>query len=85
MTIITIPRKFMLNNDFVIIPRRQYENLLRENVVIKRSASFKVPKRHTKFYDDLDKEIATTLREVKEGKVVGPFDNVKDLMKSLNS
>ena len=30
MTTITIPKKFMLNNDFVIIPRKQYESLLRE-------------------------------------------------------
>ncbi|OGI64635.1 hypothetical protein A3H53_03395 [Candidatus Nomurabacteria bacterium RIFCSPLOWO2_02_FULL_40_10] len=30
MTTITIPKKFMLNNDFVIIPRKQYETLLRE-------------------------------------------------------
>ena len=30
MTTITIPKRFMLNNDFVIIPRKQYETLLRE-------------------------------------------------------
>lgn len=81
----------MLNNDFVIIPRKQYESLLRtkttnyDNAVVKRSASFKVPKRHEKFYNQLDKELTATLREVNEGKVVGPFDNVKDLMKSLKS
>jgi len=81
----------MLNNDFVIIPRKQYESLLREktsnydNVVVKRSASFKVPKRHEKFYSHLDKELTATLREVNEGKVVGPFNTAEEGIKFLNS
>ena len=85
MKTITIPKKFMLNNDFVIIPRRQYENLLRSNVVVKRSTSFKVPKRHEKFYNDLDKELTVALREVKEGKVVGPFNKAEEGIRFLQS
>ena len=85
MTTITIPKKFMLNNDFVIIPRKQYETLLRENVVVKRSASFKVPKRHEKFYNDLDKELTVTLREAREGKVFGPFNTAEEGIEFLHS
>jgi len=69
------------------LPRREYENLLRvkqnDDIVIKHS--FKVPGKQEKFYDKLDKELTQAVREVRRGKVIGPFDNVKDLIKSLHS
>lgn len=33
----------------------------------------------------LDKDLAEALREVKQGKLIGPFEDAKDLIKSLNS
>src|SRR3989338_4199538 len=55
---ITIPKKIMKNDDLVILPRREYENLLRakksEEVVIKRSPSFKIKKGQEKFYKQVD-------------------------------
>ena len=82
--------KELIKEGFVVLPRREYEDLLRvkqqqnnDDIVVKRDKSFKVPKRHEKFYDELDKELTESLREIKQGKVVGPFSNTKDLFKSL--
>ena len=76
-----------MKEGFVVLPRIEYEDLLRakqsNNIVIKRDKSFKVPKRHEKFYDELDKELTIAVREIKQGKVIGPFTNTKDLFKSL--
>ena len=88
MTTMTIPKSLIKNDDLIVLPRKLYESLLRaqnNNIVVKRSASFKIKKGQEKFYNKLDKDLTQTLREVKQGKVIGPFDNVKDLMKSLNS
>lgn len=88
MATLIIPKSLMKNDDLIILPRKLYESLLRaqdNNIVVKRSASFKIKKGQEKFYNKLDKNLTQALREVKQGKVVGPFGNVKDLMKSLNS
>ena len=89
MATLSIPKELM-KEGFVVLPRkeyREYEDFLRakhsDNIVIKRDKSFKVPKRHEKFYDELDKELTIAVREIKQGKVVGPFTNTKDLFKSL--
>lgn len=42
-------------------------------------------KRHKKFYEELDKSLAISLRQIKEGKTVGPFRTAKELMASLNA
>jgi hypothetical protein len=79
----------LIKEGFVVLPRGEYEDLLRakksNDIVIKRDKSFKVPKKHEKFYDELDKELTESLREIKAGNFVGPFDNVKDLLASLHS
>ena len=89
MTTITIPKSLIKNDDLIVLPRKIYESLLRgqnnNHIIIKRSASFKIKKGQEKFYNKLDKDLTQALREVKQGKIVGPFDNAKDLMKSLNS
>lgn len=74
----------------VVLPRKIYEALLRGKknnspITIKRDSSFKIKKGQEKFYDKLDKDLTRIVREVKKGKVVGPFNNAKDLMASLNS
>ncbi|MFH1170590.1 MAG: hypothetical protein V1704_03460 [Candidatus Vogelbacteria bacterium] len=88
MATLSIPQG-LIKEGFVVLPRREYEDLLRtkqnNNIVVKRDDSFKVPKRHEKFYDELDKELTESLREYKAGNFVGPFDNVKDLLISLHS
>lgn len=88
MNILTLPRN-LIKEGFVVLPRREYENLLRakqgNSLIVKRSISFKVPKKHEKFYDEVDKELTQAVREIKRGQVIGPFNNAKDLIKSLHS
>jgi len=89
MTTLTVPKNFIKNDDLVILPRKLYESLLRSQnghlTTIKRSSSFRVKKGQERFYNKLDKKLTKIVRDVKKGKVVGPFDNTKDLMKSLKS
>jgi hypothetical protein len=64
MANMTLIKDLIKTGDFVIVPRKEYEVLLRSR---------------------LDEDLARAMLEVRQGKVIGPFDNVKDLMKSLNS
>lgn len=90
MTTITIPKN-LIKDDLVIISRREYESLLKsgkiktkKEITVKRSASFRVPKKHEKFYEELDKELTKALRECEEGKCYGPFETVEELKRSLS-
>ncbi len=68
MTTITIPEK-LTKGGLVIIPRKEYERVLR----LARG------KGYTKFDRQLDKII----KEVRQGKIEGPFSSVKFLRSSL--
>ena len=87
MNTITAPRAIKKGEEFVIIPRKEYEEFLRtkkpngKDIVVKHS--FKIPKRHEKFYDELDKELTEALREYYAGKSYGPFDSIEELKESL--
>ena len=90
MNVVTVPQKITKGEELVIIPRKEYEAFLRlkkngnSNIVVKRDKSFKVPKRHEKFYDELDKKLTQALREYERtGRLHGPFSSVGDLKKSL--
>ena len=71
MATITIPKKLIKNDDLIVIPRRDYEKLLR----------FLKKRVYTSFDRDLDEAIA----EVKAGEIIGPFKNAKELIKFLGS
>src|SRR3990167_3523194 len=53
MVTLSIPQG-LIKDGFVVLPRREYEDLLRakqvNDIVVKRDKSFKVPKKHEKFY-----------------------------------
>ena len=88
MNVITIPRSFMKEKELVIIPRQEYEKLLagqrvEQKAGVKRSVSFRVPQKHTRFYKKLDQELTEAREDVKRGKSVGPFVSVKEMKKSL--
>lgn len=68
MTTITIPRN-LIKDDLIIVPRKEYEMVLR--LAKKKTV--------TKFNQELDKII----KDVRQGKIVGPFGSVKSLIKSL--
>lgn len=74
MTTLTIPKKLTQKGDLVIIPRKEYEDLLR---------SYKKPKKT--FKEQLDEDLDKAIADYRAGKFYGPFDNAKDLMKSLKS
>lgn len=91
MQTITILEKARTEQELVAISKKEYEALIRAQkpekapIVIKRSPSFRVAKKHEPFYDALDKELTEALREVAEGKVSGPFESVDELIRSLES
>lgn len=66
MSTITIPKKITKGEELVILPRKEYEALL------------KFPE-EKKF----DPELERALEDVRQGKVIGPFTNVKALVNSL--
>ena len=94
MPILTIPKKLLKKDvDLVVIPRKEYEALVRAKngigkhtdraVVVKRT--MRIPKKHEKFYDQVDKDLTTVLRDVAAGKVSKTFESVDELIRSLES
>lgn len=73
MTTITIPENLIKEKELILVPRKKYEELLR--LVSKKKRA----------YTQIDKELDEAIREYKTGKYFGPFNNVRDLMKSLQS
>lgn len=90
MNTITIPKNLIKEKELVIIPRREYEKLLakqttKQETKVKRSASFRVPKKHEKFYEELNKDLTKILKECEEGKCHGPFETVEAGKRFLES
>jgi len=67
MTTITIPKKLTKGEELVIIPRKQYEEFLK---ILNR-------------YNKLDQDLNKSIKQVKKGKIVGPFNSIEELKKSL--
>ncbi|MDO8515658.1 MAG: hypothetical protein Q7S28_00210 [bacterium] len=67
MATITIPKKLAQEGDLVVVPRKRYERLLH---IAKQSV-------------ELDHNLEEALREVKAGKMTGPFSSVRELKTSL--
>ena len=89
MPTVTIPRKTFKRADLVLIHRQEYEDLLRaretlaKTVVVKRSPFFRVPKKHEKFYDKLDKELTESLKNYYRGNYYGPFETAEGTIRFL--
>lgn len=73
--IATIPQKISKQGELVILPRKQYDLLVRAAHLQARPARAKV----------LNAELGEALQEVKRGKAIGPFENAGDLMRSLRN
>ena len=93
MPTLTIPQKLLKKDtDLVVIPRKEYEALMRtkngsrkpidSTVVVKHT--MKVPKKYEKFYDGVDKELTEVLRDVRAGKVSKSFETTDELFKFLD-
>lgn len=89
MNTLTIPKSLIKNDDLIVLPRLEYEKLLRtqksDNFAVKRSASFKIKKSQEKFYDELDKDLTRIVREVRHGKVSDSFNTAREAIEFLNS
>ncbi|MEK7564752.1 MAG: hypothetical protein AAB394_02195 [Patescibacteria group bacterium] len=67
MTVVIINKSVTKGEELVIIPRKEYE----EFVFAKNKKN------------DLDKKLLVALKEIKQGKIIGPFSSIKELKKSL--
>lgn len=80
----------MKDTDLVLVPREEYEELLRarqvlvQAVSVKRSPYFRVPKKLESFYRDLDKQLTKSLRGYYQGKYYGPFETSSELVNFLD-
>ena len=86
METITIPRRLAKNDDLVVLPRKQYEALIRakdgekkKSAIVKRSPSFRIAKKHEPFYDALDQELTDVMRDVEAGNAYGLFETADEL------
>lgn len=87
---IAISQKTIKDADLVLLPRKEYEELVRTRetlakaTAIKRSPSFRVSKKHEKFYEKLDRRLTQSLRDYYQGKYYGPFETPEEVTDFLN-
>ncbi len=74
MKTITVPDNLVQEEELVVLPRRDYEQLVSDS-------SKEIIKRDPR----IDRELALALDDVKHGRVYGPFSSVDELMVSLQS
>lgn len=67
MATITIPKKLTKGEELIVIPRKEYEELLD---ILER-------------YTQLDQDLNDAIKQVRKGEAIGPFNSVKELKKSL--
>ncbi|MEK7621897.1 MAG: hypothetical protein AAB415_01830 [Patescibacteria group bacterium] len=72
MQTLTIPKSLTGRDDLVVIPRRDYEQLVSDS-------SQEIIKRDPK----IDRALAISMRQYREGKVEGPFNNAAQFMAFL--
>lgn len=69
MPTLALPKRMLGNDDLIIMPRREYEVLLR------------AAKKHAA--KPLGRDLLKALREVGAGETIGPFQSAKELEASL--
>ena len=73
MVTISVSQKNLKRGEFVLIPRHEYEALVRRQVSdTARKNAKKIPS-----------WLKASLRDVEEGRVSGPFETVEELMEHL--
>ena len=71
MQTITIPKQLLRRGDLVVIPRKEYEELLHARKI-------------EEFYAELDKDLDRAIASHRRGESIGPFTSVAQLKKSLS-
>ena len=79
-TAITIPKKVTKGDELVVVPRKEYEGLLRF-YNIQQAAKKKAVKKEPR----LSKGLLQALKEVEEGKISKAYTDVDELIKALNA
>lgn len=76
MATLTIPKKLAAKGDLVVLPRKEYESLVRKakTQYAKARPGKKLPA-----------WLRASLKEDADGKAVGPFHSVDELMEDLRS
>lgn len=67
MNPITISQKSLPKDDIVLLPRRDYEQLIKL----------------AHFQTELDEDLKQSLKDIKNGNIFGPFNTVEELKKSI--
>lgn len=70
MTILTIPRKLSGKGELILVPRRDYERLLK---ALKGQI----------FTNRLERDLEAAIQEINRSKVFGPFSSARELKQSL--
>ena len=68
-TVITIPKRITGREDLVVLPRKEFEAILRAKNQRKATA--------------LDKDLEQAIKQVAQGKISKPFSSIKALKKAL--
>lgn len=78
MTTITIPKNLIREKDLILVPRKEYEQIL---------SVFKIiPKDQLWFWTkEWQKKEKGAEEDIRRGKIKGPFSSGKELLKSLKS
>ncbi len=76
MATLTIPKSLSINDDLVVLSRKEYESLTR----IARHTPAKTPS-----MKKLPAWLRASIQEDAEGDVAGPFHSVEELMKDLRA
>lgn len=70
--VITIPQKFTNGKELLIVPKKDWERLL-------KVAKMKISQ------IELDKGLKEALEDVKKGKLIGPFFTAREAIKALKN
>jgi protein involved in polysaccharide export with SLBB domain len=73
MQTVSIPRELTQKGDLIVIPRKEYEELLRTQ------------KKHKKFNTELDRDLDKAVKDYKAGRYYGPFKSAEDGRQFLES
>ena len=89
---IPVPKNLTDAKNLVVISLEEYKEFLKIKNARKKTAlvepvkrTMRVPKKHEKFYDQVDKDLTEALEEVARGECYGPFETVEESMRSLKS
>lgn len=69
MKTITIPKELGRRDDLVVVPRKEYEKLVKVK----------------EFHEALDKSLQEGLNDIEQGRTYGPFKTAKETMRALRS